>query len=219
MENRLLTEVHERLKKEYFNYIKNIEKLDSKKIIDNAYVIAIKQTLVDMFDGTEDYDEKTLSSLLYKEDNILDFLYNAYEDTDGGLQNYLEEKLDDTLYEIGEDFTNNLEHDSKYELLCDISNALKELNNYDLCTHLKDNFKVDEFEVVDVYNILNSKDGVKYLYDFCDNIRYEEQVLYLKEIMVINNEYIDNIETKILPKLKEIIEAQNKSKNKDREER
>ena len=71
---------------------------------------------------------------------------------------------------------------------------------------------LDEY---DVYKILNSKDGGKYLYDFLDQIRYEDQVNYLLDIQVLDSEKVNSIEDKILPDLKKNIRQQDKNKERD----
>ena len=96
----------------------------------------------------------------------------------------------------------------------------KELDRYEFCHSIQQNFSVKDLNNIDVYNILKVKDGVKSLYEFFSTIRHDQQLLYLQEIMVINSEIIDNINFKILPNLKKIIDEQEKkSKAKGQEER
>ena len=73
-------------------------------------------------------------------------------------------------------------------------------------------------QVVKIFQrILKDKNGAKYLYDFCDQVRNEKQVQYLMSVDVLEKEKIDNIKNKILPKLKKYINQQEKNKNKDYE--
>jgi len=223
----LTDKVYNKLHNEYLEYIDNIKQLTPNEIIKKSYPITIRQELVDMFYGTVNFDKFQLLGLLEKE-NTLDYLYEAYENTDGGLHNLLEEKLDEEFYDLGNDYEEKIkekiESDKNSELIKNISEVLEELNRYEFCNYIQQKFSVEDFDVLDVYNILNTKDGAKYLYDFCDQVRNEQQLLYLKEIMVINSESIDSIDDKILPKLKEIIDSQEKDltsklKDKGREER
>ncbi len=215
--NRLYT----KLKNEYMSYIENIKKLPPEKIIENSYNIAIRQEFVDMFYGTSDYNKYELKILLEKE-NTLDFLYEDWCDSDGGIHSVLEERLDSTLYDLTEEFENEfnikLESDPNCELIKNISDSLCELNNYSFCTHLKDKYHVTDLDEYDVYEILNSNDGgAFYLYSFFDELKDDEHLLYLNEISVINSESVNNIEEKILPKLKEIVKNQENNKQQSKE--
>lgn len=222
----LANKVYNKLRNEYFKYVENIKKLSPEEIIKNSYPITIRQEFVNMFYGTGNFNKFRLLGLLEKE-NTLDYLYNAYENTDGGLHNLLEEKLDEEFYVLANDYESKINekiNSDKYsKLIKDISEVLKELDRYDFCNYIQQKFNVEDLDAFDVYNILNTKDGAKYLYDFCDQVRHEEQLLHLKEIMVINSEVIDNIDDKILPKLKEFIDSQeretSKKTKKGREER
>ena len=197
----LVDKVYSKLHNEYMEYINSIIRLPIEEIIKNIYPITIRQEFVDMFQDAKNFNKFQLLALLEKE-NTLDYLYEVYEDTDGGLHNFLEEKLDDKFYDLGNDYeekiNKKIELDNNSELIKDISEVLAELNRYDFCHYIQQKFDVEDLDDFDVYNILNAKDGAKYLYDFCDNVRHEQQLLYLKEISVINSEAIDNIDDKIL---------------------
>lgn len=227
MTKELADKVYNKVHNEYMEYIDNIKRLPIEEIVKNSHSITMRQEFVDMFQGTENFNKFQLLALLEKE-NTLDYLYEVYEDTDGGLHNFLEEKLDDEFYDLGNDYeekiNEKIELDNNSELIKDISEVLTELNRYEFCHYIQQKFNAEDLDAFDVYNILNAKDGAKYLYDFCDNVRHEQQLLYLKEISVINSEAIDNIDDKILIKLKTIIDSQekslnSKSKDKGREER
>ena len=223
----LRNKVYHKINSEYLEYIDNIKQLSLEDIIKNSYQIAIKEEFIDMFSVTGNYNKFQLLALLEKE-NTLDYLYEAYEGTDGGLHNFLEEKLDEEFYNLGNDYVEKInekiELDSNSELVKDISEALTKLDRYEFCNYIKKKFNVEDLDVLDVYNILNKKDGAKYLYDFCNQVKDDQQLLYLKEIMIIDSEAIDRIEDKILPKLKTIIDSQEKNsdtktKDKGREDR
>lgn len=220
MTEKLTNQLYNKLKKEYLEYIENIKLMPIEQIISNSYSIAIRQEFVDMFYGTENYNKYELKVLLEK-DNTLDFLYENWIDADGGIHNVLEENLSETLYDLVDEYKNELlieiEKNPNYELIKDISETLIALDNYDFCYHIKEAFGVEDLDAIDVFEILKEKNGAKYLYDFCDQVRNEKQVQYLMSVDVLEKEKIDNIKNKILPKLKKYINQQEKNKNKDYE--
>lgn len=220
MTEKLTNQLYNKLKKEYLEYIENIKLMPIEQIISNSYSIAIRQEFVDMFYGTENYNKYELKVLLEK-DNTLDFLYENWIDAEGGIHNVLEENLSETLYDLVEEYKNELlieiEKNPNYELIKDISETLIALDNYDFCYHIKEAFGVEDLDAIDVFEILKDKNGAKYLYDFCDQVRNEKQVQYLMSVDVLEKEKIDNIKNKILPKLKKYINQQEKNKNKDYE--
>lgn len=220
MTEKLVNQLYNKLRKEYLEYIENIKQMPIEQVISNSYSIAIRQEFVDMFYGTENYNKYELKVLLEK-DNTLDFLYEDWVDAEGGIHNVLEENLSETLYDLVDDYKNRLsieiEKHPNYELIRDMSETLMALDDYDFCYHIKDAFGVEDLDIVDVYEILKEKNGGKYLYDFCDQVRHENQVKYLMSVDVLEKEKIDNIKDKILPKLKSFINQQEKNKNKDYE--
>lgn len=223
MTNRL--NIYEKLNNEYKLFLEEIKKLSSEEIINKAEEITLKENFVNL--SYENYDKYTLK-LLLEQDNTLNYLYESWEDCNFSFDEEIDMRIDialsDYVDELKEEIQEKIESDPNYELIKSISNTLKELNNYDLCDYLKDKFDVKDLDEYDIHHILYSKDGTKYLYDYCDEIRKEQQVNYLKEISVIDSEKINDIEDKILPKLKEIIATQDrinrtKDKNKERDDR
>lgn len=223
----LADKLYAKLLAEYLNYISEIKLLSKDEIIKNAYQITIKREFVDMFYGTCNFNKFQLLALLEKE-KPLQFLYDSWDKSDGGIHNILEEKLDDDFYELGNNYKNKvmleIQKDGNYQLIENISDTLSALDDYDFCTYIKEKFKVDDLDEYDIHLVLYSKDGAKYLYDFCDEIKNEQQVKYLRQISVLDNEKMDNIEDKILPNLRNVIKEQDKvidkkSKEKERDER
>lgn len=221
MEN-LTNKVYNKLNNEYIQYINNIKNLSAEKIIDSAYEIIIKKEFVDMFYSDNGYKKYALQILL-EQDNTLDFLYEDWISSDGGIHKLLKENLIELLYDLDEEhrieLNKKIKFDTKFELIKDIGNTLKELDKYDFCIDIKKKYDAYWLDNIDIYEILNSKDGAEYLYDYFNTVKKEKQIEYLEEIMVINTTYIDNIDDKILPKLKEIIKEQHQNKKKERDER
>lgn len=222
MINELADKVYSKLQKEYIEFINDIKESSKDEIIKKSYEIAIKDEFVNMFYDTCDFNKFQLLAILEKE-QPLQFLYNSWEKSDGGINQILEEKLDDDFYELGSNYENKImleiQKDKNYQLIENISDVLTELDNYDFCTHIKQKFNVDDLDNYDVHKILYSKDGAKYLYDFCDEIRKEQQVNYLREISVLNNKKMNSIEDKILPNLKKVITDQDRNIIKSSKER
>ena len=207
-----------KLKEEYLNYVNNIKQLPVEEIIKKSYELTIRKEFVDMFYDNRDFNKFQLLALLEKE-QPLQYLYDSWMDCDYGINNLLLDNLDNTFYELGNDYENKvmlkIQKDKNYSLIESISDVLQAFDNYDFCTYLKQKFNVNDLDEYDVYKILNSKDGGKYLYDFLDQIRYEDQVNYLLDIQVLDSEKVNSIEDKILPDLKKNIRQQDKNKERD----
>lgn len=223
----LTNKVYEKISKEYQEYIKNIKEHDSEYIVNNAYEIAIKNEFADMFYGTSNYNKYELQALL-KQENALNYLYGAWMSSDGGIHTVIESSMEIGVSDLSIDYISDikikLENDSNKELIEIISESLSDFDNYEFCNHLKDKYGIDEIEPVDIYEILNSKDGKLYLYNLFSDLKESDHLQYLNEIGVINSENYNNIDDKILPKLKEMIALDNKNiskniKKEDRDER
>lgn len=225
MVEELASKVYHKLSNEYSKYIENIKKLSKEEIINESYPITMKQELVEMFYDTVVFNKYQLMGLLEKE-NILEFLYDTYFAKDGGLNNLLEEKMDDNFYGLGNEYEEKLnekiDSNENIELIEDISNALIDFDNYDFCIELKKEYKVEDFDNYDIFYILNINGGAKYLYNYFFDLVRNPQLKYLKEIAAINPKNYDNIE-KIMLKLQDIDKEEKKknknAKNKEQEER
>ena len=218
MNKDLVEKLYLKLKEEYLNYVNNIKQLPVEEIIKKSYELTIRKEFVDMFYDNRDFNKFQLLALLEKE-QPLQYLYDSWMDCDYGINNLLLDNLDNTFYELGNDYENEvmleIQKDKNYSLIESISDVLQAFDNYDFCTYLKQKFNVNDLDEYDVYKILNSKDGGKYLYDFLDQIRYEDQVNYLLDIQVLDSEKVNSIEDKILPDLKKNIRQQDKNKERD----
>ena len=214
----LTDKLYSKLKKEYSNYVSEVKQLPVEEIIARSYELTIKQEFVETFYETNRFNKFQLLSLLEKE-QPLQFLYDLWMDADSGIHNLLMEALDYNFDELGEDYENKImlkiQKDKNYNLIKQISDSFQQRDFYDFCTDIKHRFNVDDLDEYDVYKILNSKDGGKYLYDFLDQVRYEKQVKYLLEVQALDSEKIKNIEDKILPELKNIIRQQDRNKERD----
>lgn len=212
MKERLNIEIYNKLNRELKAFKDELTKLKPEEIINKSYEITIKEEFVDLFGGEPKYDLHTLKALLQK-DNVLDYLYDDwYNDKHHGIS----ELVEDNMYGLLEDLTSKYESDlfdkieesPNYELIVDISEALLDFSRYELCYKLKNKYEVDELDLIDINDILNTKGGKQYLYDSFVDLKSNEQLEYLNEISVINSTNYNNIEEKILPKLKELIKEE-----------
>lgn len=220
MEERLNIEIYNKLNKELKEFKEELTKLKAEDIINKSYEITIKEEIVDLFGGRPKYDLHTFKAILQK-DNALDYLYNDwYNEKNHGITELIEVNMYDTLEDLTSQYESNLfdkiEKSPNYDLIVDISEALMDFGRYELCYKLKNKYGVDELDLIDINDILNTKGGKQYLYDSFISLKDNEQLQYLNEISVVNSENFNNIEEKILPKLKDLIKQE---KNKEREER
>lgn len=105
------------------------------------------------------------------------------------------------------------------EFISIICSTLKDIDNYDFCTYIKRKYNIEEFNVVVVDKILNSKGGAECLYCYFAELVDNEHLQYLNEISLVDSENFNNIEEKILPKLKEIMKKERVIQNEGRNER
>ena len=217
MNQDLINKVYDKLENEYLNYVSKVKKLSVEEILEESYELTIKREFVDMLCDNNIFKKFQLLALLEKE-NPLQFLYYSWIKADSGIHNLLLEQLSDDFYKLGIDYEKNfllkLQKDKNYNLIKDISDVLQEIDNYDFCYYIKEKFKVEDLDEYDVYKILNSKNGAKYLYEFLQEVMKEEQINYLVENKTIDSSKINKIETEILPKLKNI-KQQFKEKERD----
>ena len=214
MKEDLINKVSEKLQREFNNYKSDILYKEPLEIFNSSYEIAIKEELSEMFYDKDKYNSHELKALL-KQDNSLDYLYSEWMDCDGGINNVLEDFLEISLSDLAIDSINDIKEEidnSDYKkLIVNIKEVLQELDNYDFCYHLKDRYGIERdvaIEDVDVYEIFKSKGGKKYLYDELKDFSRNEYVEDLKERSVIDSKKIDDIEDKILPELKILIQKE-----------
>lgn len=216
MKERLNIEIYNKLNKELKDFKEKLTKLKPENIIKKAYEITIKEEIVDLFGGQPKYDLHTLKALMQKE-NSLDYLYDDwYNEKNHGITELIEVNMYDTLEDLTSKYESDLfdkiEESPNYELIVDISEALLDFDRYELCRRLKNKYDVDELDLIDINDILNTKGGKQYLYDSFVDLKDNKQLEYLNEISIVNSTNYNNIEEKILPKLKELIkEEKNKA--------
>lgn len=86
---------------------------------------------------------------------------------------------------------------SKLDLVKDICEVLNYLDDNNNCDFIKEKFNVEEFSDEIVYLILKDRKGIKDLYYYlCEVVDID----YLADEKILKN---NNVEEKILPKLKE----------------
>ena len=197
----MLLELMEKVKKEYTNYIKNIKKLSKNEIIERAGEIKMMENFNDAISSLYNYDD-SLYKLLLEKNNALKFIYDRWLDADLSVDNNFD---NDLFYLLDNDidiFNNNLlkeiENDSNYNLIKNISSSLEQLDN---CDNIKDKFCVSNLDLINVYNILKTKDGTNYLYYFFNDLKNNKEI-----------KNIDNIKNNILPDLKKLYLEKNNIK-------
>ena len=152
-----------------------------------------------------------------QKENSLDYLYDDwYNEKNHGITELIEVNMYDTLEDLTSKYESDLfdkiEESPNYELIVDISEALLDFDRYELCRRLKNKYDVAELDLIDINDILNTKGGKQYLYDSFVDLKDNKQLEYLNEISIVNSTNYNNIEEKILPKLKELIkEEKNKA--------
>ncbi|MDO5002771.1 MAG: DUF3848 domain-containing protein [bacterium] len=208
--------VYEKIRKEYQEYKNNLINKSIEEVINHCYELTMKRELVDIFNSfdTTKYNIIELSAL-YNQKNTLDYLYKSFYESEGQLNNFIEDNIEIGIVDLATDYVNSiklkLETDSNRELIQMITNALNDFDNYDFCNNLKNRYEIEEIYEIDIYEIFNSKGGKQYLYDLFLDLKESEQLQYLNEICVVDPIDVNNIKEKILPQLEEMLKEEKKN--------
>ena len=102
-----------------------------------------------------------------------------------------------------------MNNEQKRTFIKNIVSTLQQLDNYDFCFFLKKKFNIKDFDYSNINKILETKEGIK---DFFIEMKDNEQLNYLTEIMVFDSSTYEDIKDRLIPGLEEIY----KDKIKDR---
>ena len=97
-------------------------------------------------------------------------------------------------------------------LIKDIVSSLQQLDNYDFCFFLKKKYNIRDFDYNNINKILETKEGINNLKDFFEEMRDNDQLNYLTEIMLFDSSTYEGISDRLIPGLEELY----KEKTKDR---
>lgn len=97
-------------------------------------------------------------------------------------------------------------------LIKDIVSSLQQLDNYDFCFFLKKKYNIRDFDYNNINKILETKEGINNLKDFFEEMKDNEQLNYLTEIMLFDSSTYEGISDRLIPGLEELY----KEKTKDR---
>lgn len=226
MEINLTDKVYQKLHQEYLTFISEIKKLSEEKIETKVYEILFKQEIVDMFKDRDRYNKLELTSLL-SIDNCLDYLYENINGINYSIEEHveieIENKVEIAMLDLATDYFNKqakeIINSKDGNLILMISSVLDDIDNYDYCRHIKSKYEFEEFNVVEVNKILNSKGGAEYLYYYFAQLVDNKHLQYLNEISLVDSENFNIIDEKILPKLKEMMQKEKLKQNKERDDR
>lgn len=196
MVERLEEQIYKKIDKEYNDFISEMLKLSKEKIINNSYKIAVINEFKE-FSINIDCNLIELKALS-QEPNLLQSFYRNWLKYDDVSLSYVTEitinKITDRYMNILKEKMNKF---SKLDLVKDICEVLNYLDDNNNCDFIKEKFNVEEFSDEMVYLILKDRKGIKDLYYYlCEVVDID----YLADEKILKN---NNIEEKILPKLKE----------------
>jgi len=97
-------------------------------------------------------------------------------------------------------------------LIKEIVSTLQQLDNYDFCFFLKKKYNIRDFDYSNINKILEIKEGINNLKDFFEEMKDNEQLNYLTEIMLFDSSTYEGISDRLIPGLEELY----KEKTKDR---
>lgn len=204
----LSNQVYEKLNRELREYKRELREKNVDVVILSSYETAIKEEFPNLFSDCDYYSEYELRALLNL-DNTLDELYNDWLLSDGGIHVALEDSMEDYISELAEEYIENEEEKIKskpnYELIKNISDTFKTLDRYDFCDSLKSKYEIEDFDLIAVDRILNTKGGVSYLCYYFDELKDNNRLQYFNENSTICNEIYNNIKDKTIPKLNELL--------------
>ena len=100
----------------------------------------------------------------------------------------------------------------KKSLIKDVVSTLQQLDNYDFCFFLKKKYNIKDFDYGNVNKILEIKEGINNIRDFFEEMKDNNQLNYLTEIMLFDSSTYEGISDRLIPGLEELY----KEKTKDR---
>lgn len=196
MVEHLEEQIYKKIDKEYNDFINEMLKLSKEEIINNSYKIAV---ITEFKEFSINVDSNILDlKALSQEPNLLQTFYRNWLKYDDVSLAYVAditiEKITDRYMNILKEKMNDF---SKLDLVKDICEVLNYLDDNNNCDFIKEKFNVEEFSDEIVYLILKDRKGIKDLYHYlCEVVDID----YLADEKILKN---NNIEEKILPKLKE----------------
>ena len=105
-----------------------------------------------------------------------------------------------------------MDNEIKKSLIKNIVSSLQQLDNYDFCFFLKKKFNIKDFDYNNINKILETKEGINSLKDFFEEMRDNDQLNYLIEIMIFDSSTYEGIKDRLISGLEELY----KEKIKDR---
>lgn len=214
MRERYLKKLQEKLENEYGKYMEKMNLLPSKEIINNAYAITVKQELIDMFNDKDSFSLGEIKALLSLE-SPLEYLYNEWLQVDGGLYEKIYDDIEYNLVDLALEYRDDLlsKIGEKSDLYYKISEICSYFDLYNrVCDDLKSKFEVKDLDVVDINEILSTKDGKSYMYNFLSDLKNNDRVKELSEKNINIYQNLEIIEEKILPELNELIKREERNK-------
>lgn len=196
MVEHLEEQIYKKIDKEYNDFINEMLKLSKEEIINNSYKIAV---ITEFKEFSINIDCNLIElKALSQEPNLLQTFYRNWLKYDDVSLSYVTEitinKITDRYINILKEKMNKF---SKLDLVKDICEVLNYLDDNNNCDFIKEKFNVEEFSDEIVYLILKDRKGIKDLYYYlCEVVDID----YLADEKILKN---NNIEEKILPKLKE----------------
>lgn len=218
---KLKKKLTKKINEEYKEYISELRKLSIDEVIDKSYETTIKKEFLSLLGEENNIDRNELRALL-NADNSLDELYEQWDHDINDFGEVLNDSFIYSLNEIIEGYEDNiqfdLENNKNYKLIQDIMDVLNESDRYGYCDKLKERYCISQIDTLVIEEMLNDKQELEYLNDFLIEIKDNEHIQYLCEIMIFNNEYYNNINDKILPQIKEINKELNRNITKNNKE-
>ena len=100
----------------------------------------------------------------------------------------------------------------KKSLIKNIVNTLQQLDNYDFCFFLKKKFNIKDFDYSNINKILETKEGINNLKEFFEEMKDNDQLNYLNEIMVFDSTTYEGIKDRLIPELEELYKKKTKER-------
>ena len=101
---------------------------------------------------------------------------------------------------------------SEKSLIKDIVSTLQQLDNYDFCFFMKKKYNIKDFDYNNVSKILEIKEGINNLKEFFEEMKDNDQLNYLNEIMVFDSTTYEVIKDRLIPELEELYKKKTKER-------
>ena len=195
------------------DYLVDIKKLDKEEIINKSFEISTTLELYKFFKNQNNYSRlelNVLSNFVYPLKVFRESIKDYNSITEVSLYELMKNCLLNEMYKYVADGMEEIHNKPNYNLICDVSTVLRELDKYEMCDELKEKFEIDDIydmgryhRIVVVNEIFDSPEDIKYLNNFFTKLVNDVKFQSVK-INNISDKINEKMIQKVIPELRKL---------------